>query len=124
MKDATIKYLEITRDFPNKAGALNKAISDTRREVRVLLGKLRDHRMEPALVACGALIDRADDLLKWVAPILREVVMDFEYLKLAANGRNSDEELEKFRTQKQKIEDYIKSDISKGHNRLIKELQK
>lgn len=124
MKDATLKYLEITKDFPHKAGALNQAISDTRREIRILMGKLRDHRLNPTLVASSALIDRADDLLKWVTPILSEVVIDFEYLKIAAAGRNSDDELEKFRTQKQKIEDYIKSDLSKEHSRLIKSLQK
>lgn len=124
MKDATLKYLEITKDFPNKAGALNQAIKDTRREIRVLMGKLRDHRLNPTLVAASVLIDRTDDMLKWVSPILSEVVIDFEYLKLAAEGRNSDDEIEKFQTQKQKMHDYIKSDLSKEHNRLIKELQK
>lgn len=124
MKDPILKYLEITKDFPNKAGALNQAISDTRREIRILLGKLRDDRLNPQLLASSALIDRADDLLKWVTPILQEVVIDFEYLKLAADGRNSDEELEKYKNQKARMHEYIKSDLSKEHNRLIKELQK
>lgn len=123
MKDATLKYLEITRDFPNKAAALQLAISDTRREIRILMGILRDSRLNSQLLSSGRLIDRAEDLLQWVTPILSEVVIDFEYLKLAAAGRNSDEELEKYKNQQAKIAEYIKSDLSKEHTRLIKSLQ-
>lgn len=88
MTDLQVKYYEINKSWPNKAGKLSQLLAFQRRKVERLSHSRQPDEVKELLKAVAEGHDVATQLIGYVHGLLKEVALDSETLMKGAQTRN------------------------------------
>ena len=89
MKDHLLKYLDLNKQFPDKAGKLLQVITTQKRLLKKIAGKRGlDDDIKNLLISVAEGYDVSEDILEWTKTTLQEIATDIDFVIDGARKRN------------------------------------